>query len=452
MLEQAFLQHWKTDMQIPLTERTKILLGMSGGKDSVALFHLIRQLPVSLEVLHMNFQLRGEESQRDAYFVRSLCQQYHVSFLVNEVDTKQAQSVQGGSIQEVARTLRYNWFEEVRKTQLSLYEQVWIATAHQRDDMIETMLFHFLRGTGVHGLTGIPLKTSSVCRPLHFASAQEVIQYLEQNQLTWVEDSSNASTYYTRNQIRNVLSPVLDEIQPDWRLNIKNSMQRFQDVAEIYKDAFDRFQKKFVEKEGEIVKIPVRGLKQQKGWRSLLWLFIQSYSFTAKQLDDCVHLLDAISGKWVASPTHRILRNRNHLLVVPIADVQADYFIVDEAQLDHVHTKTGKLSFKLHERGGAIQAVNDEAWIPYQELAFPLKIRRWKMADYFYPLGLGKKKKLSRFFIDIKLSIPEKEQQWIVEDAQHRIVWIVGKRLDHRFRVKQQDVPLLQIKWEPQLA
>lgn len=452
MLEQAFLQHWKTDMQIPLTERTKILLGMSGGKDSVALFHLIRQLPVSLEVLHMNFQLRGEESQRDANFVRSLCQQYHVSFLVNEVDTKQAQSVQGGSIQEVARTLRYNWFEEVRKTQLSLYEQVWIATAHQRDDMIETMLFHFLRGTGVHGLTGIPLKTSSVCRPLHFASAQEVIQYLEQNQLTWVEDSSNASTYYTRNQIRNVLSPVLDEIQPDWRLNIKNSMQRFQDVAEIYKDSFDRFQKKFVEKEGEIVKIPVRGLKQQKGWRSLLWLFIQSYSFTAKQLDDCVHLLDAISGKWVASPTHRILRNRNHLLVVPIADVQADYFIVDEAQLDHVHTKTGKLSFKLHERGGAIQAVSDEAWIPYQELAFPLKIRRWKMADYFYPLGLGKKKKLSRFFIDIKLSIPEKEQQWIVEDAQHRIVWIVGKRLDHRFRVKQQDVPLLQIKWEPQLA
>lgn len=452
MLEQAFLQHWKTDMQIPLTERTKILLGMSGGKDSVALFHLIRQLPVSLEVLHMNFQLRGEESQRDANFVRSLCQQYHVSFLVNEVDTKLAQSVQGGSIQEVARTLRYNWFEEVRKTQLSLYEQVWIATAHQRDDMIETMLFHFLRGTGVHGLTGIPLKTSSVCRPLHFASAQEVIQYLEQNQLTWVEDSSNASTYYTRNQIRNVLSPVLDEILPDWRLNIKNSMQRFQDVAEIYKDAFDRFQKKFVEKEGEIVKIPVRGLKQQKGWRSLLWLFIQSYSFTAKQLDDCVHLLDAISGKWVASPTHRILRNRNHLLVVPIADVQADYFIVDEAQLDHVHTKTGKLSFKLHERGGAIQAVNDEAWIPYQDLAFPLKIRRWKMADYFYPLGLGKKKKLSRFFIDIKLSIPEKEQQWIVEDAQHRIVWIVGKRLDHRFRVKQQDVPLLQIKWEPQLA
>lgn len=452
MLEQAFLQHWKTDMQIPLTERTKILLGMSGGKDSVALFHLIRQLPVSLEVLHMNFQLRGEESQRDAYFVRSLCRQYHVSFLVNEVDTKQAQSVQGGSIQEVARTLRYNWFEEVRKTQLSLYEQVWIATAHHRDDMIETMLFHFLRGTGVHGLTGIPLKTSSVCRPLHFASAQEVIQYLVQNQLTWVEDSSNASTYYTRNQIRNVLSPVLDEIQPDWRLNIKNSMQRFQDVAEIYKDAFDRFQKKFVEKEGEIVKIPVRGLKQQKGWRSLLWLFIQSYSFTAKQLDDCVHLLDAISGKWVASPTHRILRNRNHLLVVPIADVQADYFIVDEAQLDHVHTKTGKLSFKLHERGGAIQAVNDEAWIPYQELAFPLKIRRWKMADYFYPLGLGKKKKLSRFFIDIKLSIPEKEQQWIVEDAQHRIVWIVGKRLDHRFRVKQQVVPLLQIKWEPQLV
>jgi tRNA(Ile)-lysidine synthase len=452
MLEQAFLQHWKTDMQIPLTERTKILLGMSGGKDSVALFHLIRQLPVSLEVLHMNFQLRGEESQRDANFVRSLCQQYHVSFFVNEVDTKLAQSVQGGSIQEVARTLRYNWFEEVRKKQLSLYEQVWIATAHQRDDMIETVLFHFLRGTGVHGLTGIPLKTSSVCRPLHFASAQEIIQYLEQNQLTWVEDSSNASTYYTRNQIRNVLSPVLDEIQPDWRLNIKNSMQRFQDVAEIYKDAFDRFQKKFVEKEGEIVKIPVRGLKQQKGWRSLLWLFIQSYSFTAKQLDDCVHLLDAISGKWVASPTHRILRNRNHLLVVPIADVQADYFIVDEAQLDHVHTKTGKLSFKLHERGGAIQAVNDEAWIPYQDLAFPLKIRRWKMADYFYPLGLGKKKKLSRFFIDIKLSIPEKEQQWIVEDAQHRIVWIVGKRLDHRFRVKQQDVPLLQIKWEPQLA
>ncbi|MCG9899783.1 MAG: tRNA lysidine(34) synthetase TilS [Hydrotalea sp.] len=449
MLEQLFLQHWKTDMQIPLTERTKILLGISGGKDSVALFHLVRQLPVSLEVLHMNFQLRGEESERDANFVRSLCVQYNTPCLINAVDTFSTQAVQGGSIQEVARTLRYNWFEEVRNTQLDLYEQVWIATAHQRDDMIETMLFHFLRGTGVQGLTGIPLKTSYVCRPLHFASSQEIIQYLHEKQLTWVEDSSNAKSDYTRNQIRNLLAPVLTEIQPDWRMNLTNSMQRFQDVAEIYKDAFERFQRKFIIKEGDVVKVPVRGLKKQKGWRSYLWLMIQSYSFTSKQLDDCAHLLDAISGKWVASATHKILKNRDYLLIVPIASTEAEYFIVDEPHAEQVQTSSGKLSFKLYEQCGAIHALNDEAWIPYHEIAFPLKIRRWKVADYFYPLGLGKKKKLSRFFIDIKLSIPEKEHQWIVEDAQHRIVWIVGKRLDHRFRVKQLDVPLLQIKWEP---
>jgi tRNA(Ile)-lysidine synthase len=423
-----------------------LLLAVSGGVDSVALCELCKQSGYRFVIAHCNFKLRGEESERDVLFVQQLAEAYNVPFFIKEFDTAAYAASHKLSIQEAARELRYGWFEELigglksevedpqKSTHHSLLTTHHLVTAHHLDDNIETMLMHFFRGTGIHGLRGMLPKQGIIVRPLLFARKQELKEFAGANKLSWVEDSSNALDKYSRNYFRNQVIPLIQKIYPEAESNLAGNLRRFADMEMLYEQAIEGHKKKLLEYKQHEVHIPVLKLQKSAPLHTIVYEIIKVYGFTPAQTDEVIRLLHSESGRYVQSATHRIIKNRRWLIIAPAHSEQAQTVVIDEED-NKIVFENGQLTLEQLAINNKQLAIDPFiALLDKKELQFPLILRKWKKGDYFYPLGLNKKKKLARFFIDQKLSLTDKEKVWVIE-SNKKIVWVVGLRIDDRFKI-----------------
>ena len=445
--------------------KDKLLLAVSGGVDSVVLCELCKQAGYNFTIAHCNFQLRGKESERDEVFVKQLAEKYKVEVLVKKFDTQKYADENKLSIQVAARELRYNWFAELtcNRQQATSNEPLdsvcplpiahFLLTAHHANDNIETLLMNFFKGTGINGLHGILPKQGNIIRPLLFAKKEEISEFAKTNNLNFFEDSSNASDKYTRNYFRNQLIPDLQKVFPQVEENLLNNIERFREIEILYQQSVNLAKKKLPEQKGNEIHIPVLKLLKTAPLHTIVYEIIKDYGFTPHQTGEVVGLLKSDTGKYISSATHRIIKNRNWLIIAPNNTVKAENIFIEEKNTQ-VEFQQGKLSFHLlsttnpvqtgHPGGHKQQTTNLVAQLNAAEIKFPLLLRKCKPGDYFYPLGMKKKKKLNRFFIDQKLSLTQKQRTWVIE-MDRKIIWVVGLRIDDRFKITDSTKNILQI-------
>jgi len=425
------------------TEKDRLLLAVSGGLDSVVLCELCHRSGFDFAIAHANFQLRGAESDRDEQFVRQLAAHYSKEVFVQRFDTTSYAEQQKVSIQVAARELRYEWFPTLPGFR-------YIVTAHHLDDNIETLLMNFFKGTGIAGLRAMLPAQGHIVRPLLFAKRAELQQFAGQNTLTWVEDSSNISDKYTRNFFRHQVIPLVQQHYPGTLRNLADNIDRFREIEAVYQQAVGQEKQKLFEYESNEIHIPVLKVKKTRlPLKTLVYEIIRHYGFTPHQTDAAIGLLDSPSGKYIASSTHRILKDRNWWIITPLQTNLARNILIesphgdvffDDAVLHLDMLPIGQVPQQLLADPSATRApkalppAEDIAWLDAAHIQFPLLLRKWQTGDYFYPFGMQKKKKLSRFFIDNKLSLADKEKVWVLE-MNKKIIWIVGWRIDDRFRV-----------------
>lgn len=410
--------------------KQKLLITVSGGKDSMVLWHLCKQLAIPLSIAHCNFQLRGEESDADEKFVLQKAEENGDEIFIRHFDTHHFAIENKYAIQEAARVLRYEWFYQLLYENPSIH---FILTAHHADDNVETMLMNFFKGAGINGLKGILPKHGKICRPLLFASRQEITEYAALNSIAFREDSSNFSEKYTRNFFRHSVIPSLEKMIPGVVEHLKHQTEKFRDIKTIYDaychDALD----KLIEIKPDGHYIPVMKLLKMPAYQTMVYEFAMRYNFTAAQTGEIIKLLQSPSGKYIQSSSHRILKNRKWLIISPIQLINQNVLVIEQsdvvAETDHFNIKITKEVFD-----GKISSENSVAQTDATYIEFPLLLRRWKQGDYFYPLGMKKKKKISRFLIDQKLSLLQKQETWVIE-SNKKIIWIVGLRIDDRFKI-----------------
>ncbi len=465
-LLQRFKQYIQKENLFQLTDR--LLLAVSGGIDSVVLCELCKQAGYHFVIAHCNFQLRGEESDRDEKFVRSLGEKYGVEVLVKRFETEKVALDGKKSIETAARDLRYQWFYEKigggRPTTDDRQPIVddrrptaddrqpaanFIVTGHHADDNIETVVMNFFRGTGIAGIRGILPKQGKIVRPLLFARRAELEEFVVNNQLQYVTDATNFENDYTRNFFRNQIIPLVKESYPEAEKNVINNIHRFAETEQLYQQAIQQHTKKLLEKKGNEIHIPVLKLLQVKPLHSVFFEIIKQVGFTSHQVEEAIALLQSETGKYIQSATHRIIKNRNWLIITPNQTSEAQNILIEEGD-KNIFYKDGNLQIeKYTTTNHQLQNTHLVAQLNAGEIKFPLLLRKWKQGDYFYPLGMDKKKKLSRFFIDQKLSLIQKENVWVIE-MDKKIIWVVGMRIDNRFKITDttKEIISLTLKWQ----
>ena len=432
-----------------------IIMAISGGVDSVVLTHLLYSIKQPIILAHCNFQLRSEESNREEHFIHALSEKWELPLQVEKYNTTQFALQNKLSIQVAARQLRYDFFERLRKQYIAPGKNVLIATAHHANDAVETMLMHLFRGTGIDGLRGIPVKNGSIIRPLLIATREQIETYAKDNKLSWVEDSSNAKEDYARNFIRHTVIPAVTEHYPNALANMLGTMDKVNDAAALYHERIDMLLMKMVIQDGEMQKVPILKISKAAQRNTIIWEWIKSYGFSEGQIGEVVKLFVAYNGSYIASATHRILRNRAWLILSELGKHVGTPQVIEAFNSITYYDEAGILKLGSPEPFTPDKPItlfpDNEAWIDAALLRFPFILRTWKPGDYFYPLGMQKKKKIARFLIDKKVAPQDKENIWVLE-SDKRIVWVVGQRIDDRFKLTNKTIQKVKISFDSDIG
>jgi tRNA(Ile)-lysidine synthase len=408
----------------------RVLLTVSGGKDSVLMAHFFKQAGFDFGIAHCNFGLRGSESVRDEHFVHTLAAILEVPVFVKHFDTKAYAAQQQVSTQMAARELRYQWFEELRLNER--YDR--IATAHHQDDAVETVLLNLVRGTGIAGLHGILPRRGTLIRPLLFLSRRAIEELIAQNSFEYVEDSSNSSSTYARNKLRLEVIPLLKQINPGLEHTFEQNIRRFAETEQVLQQQVERLRIELTEEKHQAVyfsRVKVNSLEPKQ---LLLFELLKVYDFTEAVISEIIEAEHKQSGTSFYSLTHRLTIDREALIVSKIS-AAADH--------QHVMIHPEDQQVSLGKRGLHISYSTivlfendpDKAFVDADQLIFPLVLRNWQEGDRFMPIGMRNFKKLSDFFIDQKVPLPEKENIPIVINGNGEIVWVAGLRQDNRYKV-----------------
>jgi tRNA(Ile)-lysidine synthase len=431
---QDLINKFRENLQkIPLYAPQKILVAVSGGVDSMVLCDLFLKSGIQFSVAHCNFQLRGTDSDVDEEFVRNYCLKNQIEFHSKKFNVKEYKQSGNFSTQMAARDMRYAWLRKL----ISQHGFDYLATAHHLNDSLETFLINLSRGTGIDGLKGIQLKQNEIIRPLYDFTKNEILNYARENQITWREDVSNAQNDYIRNKIRNQIVPVLNEIHPGFLRNFEKStgfLAEMQNLVE--KTVEEKRNQLFVFQENDII-ISIETLKNSEPLHS--WLFYLFSPFGFKHPNEIEKLMNAKENGEIRSKTHRLIKNRNELLLAGIHLIEpSTEFMMEE---DVILEKPLSLKFsKSKERD-----LNAAETLDYDKIKFPVRLRKKKTGDVFFPFGMNGSKKLSKFFKDEKYSKPEKENTWLMVDDEGKILYVVGKRIDNRFRITEHTHKFLNI-------
>jgi len=427
------------NQQLSFLNESKLIIAISGGIDSVVLAHLCKSLNLNFSLAHCNFNLREEESNKDEEFVLELAEQLDVEIFIQNFNTKVYAKENKRSIQMAARELRYDWFAE-------LAEQLqfdYILTAHHADDNLETFLINFTRGTGLNGLTGIPMINENIVRPLLPFSRAAIEAYANDKNIKWREDSSNSSRKYLRNKLRLEVVPILKEINPQLLDSFQNTIENLNDTADIVEESLYKFSKRAIfNKTNDTITYKISEFKNIKSPKAYLFEMFKEYGFT--QWNDIVDLLDAESGKQVLSNSHRLIKHREHIILTDLchSEQSEESFIITEDDKS-IELPLGILSIEdiadIHYTSTIV------VYLDKDKLNFPLELRTWKEGDHFYPLGMKGKKKISKYLKDEKMSLVDKENTWLLT-SNDDVLWVVGKRADNRFKVTDETNNILKIE------
>ena len=431
-----FQNHLNT--KLSFLKGKKLLLATSGGIDSMVLVDLCSQSKLDFAIAHCNFQLRGEESDEDENFVRIQMGKLQVPIFIERFDTKAFAEQQKLSIQVVARNLRYEWFYSL----LAHHNFDYILTAHHLDDSLETFLINFTRGSGIEGLTGIPEQNDKIVRPLLVFSRKEIEAYAVENQISWRDDSSNASDKYLRNKLRHEVIPVLKELNPSLLSSFENTVLHLKQTQSLADDAVNHLYQTVVNEEEHHTVIDLKKLLQHANYKAYLYQWLQPFGFS--DWTAVYDLLEAQSGKQVLSESHILLKNRGVLLLFPKqTKISEEVYWIAKEQTDV------KVPLKMNfcNVSDISNQTSNVIFVDEALLQFPLTLRRWQEGDVFQPSGMTGKKKLSKFFKDEKYSLWDKANAWLL-CSDDKIVWIVGKRADERFKATANTTKILKINFE----
>ncbi|WP_106830091.1 tRNA lysidine(34) synthetase TilS [Parabacteroides pacaensis] len=431
------VQLYIDNLQLLVPEQN-VIVGLSGGADSVALLDLLVTLGYPCIAAHCNFHLRGEESIRDEEFARTFAEKLNVPFKKIDFDTREFAQEKHLSIEMAARELRYEWFERIRQE----YNAQAIAVAHHQDDSVETFLLNLMRGTGLRGLTGIAPKNGYIVRPLLCVTREDIINYLKERGLDFVTDSTNLSDAYTRNFIRLNLIPMMEKITPSVRKMITRTSDYLSEAESIYLHEVEQARKGLWKDN----KLLIKELLTYPAPKTILFELLRPYNFTTLVVDNIFDTLGKSSGKLFYSPTHRIIKDRDFLILSENKKVKdAVYTIYPQEELLELPIK---LSFELISANISYPWEKDHftAYFDFGKLTFPLLLRHWRHGDWFIPFGMRGRKKLSDYFNDNKFSLLQKEECWLLCSGDD-IIWIIGERTDNRFRVTQATNNVIVVKF-----
>ena len=416
---------------------TTVVVGFSGGADSMALLDILVRLGYSCVAAHCNFHLRGEESDRDARFAQQWCKERSIQFEIVDFDTVGYADSHKISIEMAARDLRYGWFEELRQR----YDSDAIAVAHHKDDSVETMLLNLSRGTGISGLRGILPKNGYVVRPLLAISREEIEQYLKRKDIPYRTDSTNKEDIYRRNYIRLNIIPALRKLNPSVSEALFRTSKNLAEVEKIYRNAIYASIKKVLN-DG---RIDINLLMEEVSPQAVLYEILSPMGFTPSVVDDVAQSVYAESGRVFYSDTHRLIKDRDCFIIDEWSDRDDDgVFYIDDAQSE---LKTPvSLVLQTIPRPEVFDKSNRVLYVDRNKLVFPLMLRRWEHGDWFIPFGMKGRKKVSDYFTDQKLSVKDKEEIWLLF-SDDKLVWIVGHRSDNRFRADDTTTEVLRVEW-----
>lgn len=417
----------------PFLKDKKIVIACSGGLDSMVLADLLIKLHYGVALAHCNFSLRGSESDGDEVFVNKYGEDKQLKVHTKRFDTHAYAETHKISIQLAARELRYRWFEKL----LNDFQYDYLLTAHHLDDDIETFMINLSRGTGLRGLTGIPMQNQKILRPLLDFSRAEIHEYAVKNNVIWREDSTNKNTDYMRNNLRHTVIPALKKVTPEFLQNFQTTRKNLQAAEMLLNDYLQHVAQKVFTRKGTALHLHIPTLKALPNYRELMYELLSEYQFT--EWNDVKNLIDTQTGKIVYSRTHQLLKNRDELILSERKPYEAEVYVLSEKGISHPITI-------VVEEVKAVEVTDKwTIFVDKDKIVFPLKLSRWKEGDFFYPFGMKGKKKLSKFFKDEKLSLNEKKAVWILHDNE-KIIWVVGYRPDNRVRVTEDTTEVLKIK------
>ena len=443
---ETFIKNWEKNFPALSLKKSTFIVAVSGGVDSIVLAYLMYKAGACISLAHANFQLRGEESTRDENFVKAFAEKYSIPLSLNKFETDAYAQTYKMGIQEAAREMRYAWFSTLLSDQAT---KKILLTAHHADDQVETVFMQLARGTGLHGLTGIPERREdalSIARPLLHFSKEAITQFAKINGLEFVEDSSNSKDDYTRNLFRHKIVPTIQEVIPNITQNVLDTIQRLKESETIVEATVADFWKKGLRVQKGILTIPVKHWKKVNHNFTYTWGLIKNYGFKPQQINEVHKLLAATNGAYIATPSHRFIKFNESIQIID-NNTDKEHIVIHVADGD-LQVNEGVLHFEMN---AALKLVDikkepNYAYLDADKLEWPLLFRTWQPTDYFYPLGLRKKKKLNHFLGGLKLS-PAAKQKTAVLTMGDKLLWVVGKRIDDRFKITDQTKNVLVITW-----
>ncbi|MGE0568988.1 MAG: tRNA lysidine(34) synthetase TilS [Bacteroidia bacterium] len=423
----TFRQHIESSGII--SKNTRFAVGVSGGVDSIVLCDLLLKCGYKFAVVHCNFSLRGKDSEQDEEFVQSFTKSNKLDFYSEKFDTKIYSETNGISVQMAARELRYEYFNRI----LNENSLDYILTAHHLNDQIETYFINLTRGSGLNGLKGIPRLSRKIYRPLLPFKKSEILYYASMNSISFREDSSNREDKYLRNYIRHNIIPKFIELNPSFEDTMKHEMALL--------NSYFRFMKSYLKKEIDAILVQenstylvsINKLTKSIEPGIILFEILKDFNFNSSQINDIVNSLHSISGKQFLSSSHLLVKDRDYLIIRSKDSIPLVNEIIEISCPGEIDSPV-KLSINEVNNLDLPQEGN-KILIDYEKINFPLKLKRWELGDSFQPLGMQGTKKLSDFFINLKLNSFEKHNTWILTDSNESIIWVMPYRMDDRYKI-----------------
>jgi tRNA(Ile)-lysidine synthase len=418
-----------------------VLVAVSGGIDSMVMTDLFLKSGFRFGIAHCNFCLRKSESDKDEEMVSKFAAKHNIPFYSIRFRTEDYAEENGISIEMAARELRYEWFEKIR--QEKGFDS--IAVAHNLNDNIETLLLNLIRGTGIAGLTGMRNSGNHIIRPLLFATRRSIEAYCKENKIFYREDKTNTDIKFKRNKIRHNVIPLLKEINPSIEFTLNETAERLSGINDIFSDFISKIRKAVFEQGDNIIVLKISKLKPYLGNNAILFELFRPFGITGSLLKDLMKVIAGRTGGQIFTGTHRMIKNRNEILISEQIETGNETFTIFRADDLKKSPLIASAKIVTVREDLVISPDPGTAYLDTQKIAFPVTIRKWKYGDFFYPFGMNRKKKLSDYFVDRKYSRLQKERVYILE-SDGKIVWIIGERIDNRFRITKATTKALVIK------